>query len=1447
MKQTFREVNPEAAEMWAYDLNISDLTPDNVASGSMRKAFFRCTANPNHIFEKKICNMTSHRNGRNTGCIYCGPNAKIAFPGETDFLTRCLPAREAWDYEENKELNPENLLPKSNKHAYFKCENNHRTYRVIHDFYRSPQCPECKKATTKLIFNHPETKQFWREEKNSNIDINEVIQTSSENVFLKCPECAYEWKTLIALWHKKPYCQCCGYNGTPGSKEKNKHLLENYSFQTFRFINPTDAAMWCEKENGENTPDNLAVRSNYVASFCCEKGHKFQSAIYIMTTDDGKPRGCPYCNHRINEAYPGENDLFTLCKPAEEMWDWNKNSSLNPTRITIGSGKTAHFICAEKHEFTMKVQEFVKHPVCSICNRQANHSIAMVRPEMLYFWNYDKNEISPYDISPYSQTEVWWKCSKCGYEWKQKPCNRVGTKNNCPSCDLNRVFTNNNTQNTFRTMNPEASKQWIESENHGITPDNTAYKSGKTVHMQCINNPKHTYSLKVVNIPSAAPYGCPYCCTNARIAFPGETDIFTTLKNAKGMWDWDKNTDIDPYHIVSESTKKYWWKCKEGHSFHRSVSYFKEISTCPECNKRKRSVATFPHLVAQWDWAENQEFDINLISAVSSETAHWRCKKCGYQWTAQISSRKASKGLCPCCEVRIEVVKGITDLFTLAPSLKEDYDYSKNKNIDSDSLSITSLKDLWWKCHECGYEWAASPTGRTIASKDGIYKVRRCPVCAGIRRRLSYGEEYPDLIDRFDREKNEFSLEEVSGYLSREPIYWICDKCGNGFKSPVSAMIRSYNTAAHGCPFCDRKVIPREDSFAYLYPELMEEYAPDNESDAYTYTPNAQKKVSWICKNNPNHRWTSSFSKRKGAYGGCPECDQTERILLRDARPDLREFFDSKKNIVSFDELTFRSSRVVSWKCREGHSFDSEVFNESLKESLFCPICNNKKLLKGYNDFAFRYPEYIPYFDSEKNELLPDEIRYNSHIPVWWTCEHKHSYQQIIPLRVQNKECSVCARKILQKGVNDLLHTYPDIIDIWGPDNERSPNEYTDKTTAELDFLCSKGHHYKTYGHMVRKYGTECLVCSDVIFQSGVNSFADKHPELLPEWSSNNERPMSDFIPTSAYAALWCCQTCHGEYTEQIKNREYGDDSCPFCSNRRVLAGFNSLDIVKPELVPEWSDNNERPMSDFIATSTYAVLWCCQTCHGEYTEQIKNREYGDDSCPFCSNRRVLAGFNSLDVVKPELVPEWSDKNERPMSDFITTTAYAALWCCQTCHGEYYAAIRNRKYGDDSCPFCGNRRVLAGFNSLDVVKPELIPEWSDNNERPMSDFIATSTYAALWYCQICHGEYTEQIKNREYGDDSCPYCSGKKVLPGFNSFKIRHPDLIEEWDWINNYLLADPDEIRENYSQNVWWTCDKGSKIHKYLMTPKRRVYLQMRHMSACPICKGRRRKMRHYI
>ena len=51
--KTLRDINPGAAEMWAYDLN-GDMTPDNVSGSSEKTAYFRCLNNPKHLFDRKI-------------------------------------------------------------------------------------------------------------------------------------------------------------------------------------------------------------------------------------------------------------------------------------------------------------------------------------------------------------------------------------------------------------------------------------------------------------------------------------------------------------------------------------------------------------------------------------------------------------------------------------------------------------------------------------------------------------------------------------------------------------------------------------------------------------------------------------------------------------------------------------------------------------------------------------------------------------------------------------------------------------------------------------------------------------------------------------------------------------------------------------------------------------------------------------------------------------------------------------------------------------------------------------------------------------------------------------------------------------------------------------------------------------------------------------------------
>ncbi|MCR5119779.1 MAG: zinc-ribbon domain-containing protein, partial [Lachnospiraceae bacterium] len=37
-----------------------------------------------------------------------------------------------------------------------------------------------------------------------------------------------------------------------------------------------------------------------------------------------------------------------------------------------------------------------------------------------------------------------------------------------------------------------------------------------------------------------------------------------------------------------------------------------------------------------------------------------------------------------------------------------EFDYSKNIDVDPNSITVGSPRKLWWKCHKCGYEWSAS-------------------------------------------------------------------------------------------------------------------------------------------------------------------------------------------------------------------------------------------------------------------------------------------------------------------------------------------------------------------------------------------------------------------------------------------------------------------------------------------------------------------------------------------------------------------------------------------------------------------------------------------------------------------------------------------------------------------------------------------------------------------
>ena len=79
---------------------------------------------------------------------------------------------------------------------------------------------------------------------------------------------------------------------------------------------------------------------------------------------------------------------------------------------------------------------------------------------------------------------------------------------------------------------------------------------------------------------------------------------------------------------------------------------------------------------------------------------------------------------------------------------------------------------------------------------------------------------------------------------------------------------------------------------------------------------------------------------------------------------------------------------------------------------------------------------------------------------------------------------------------------------------------------------------------------------------------------------------------------------------------------------------------------------------------------------------------------------------------------------------------------------------------------------------------------------------------------------------------CPYCTGRKVLPGFNDLASRFPELVSQWDTEKNDALT-PQQITPYANRKVWWRCSKG---HVYQAT----VFSRTMNRSGCPYCAGKK-------
>ena len=168
----------------------------------------------------------------------------------------------------------------------------------------------------------------------------------------------------------------------------------------------------------------------------------------------------------------------------------------------------------------------------------------------------------------------------------------------------------------------------------------------------------------------------------------------------------------------------------------------------------------------------------------------------------------------------------------------------------------------------------------------------------------------------------------------------------------------------------------------------------------------------------------------------------------------------------------------------------------------------------------------------------------------------------------------------------------------------------------------------------------------------------------------------------------------------------------------------------------------------------------------------------------------------------ELAEEWSDKNLPLTPAMVTAGSHKKVYWKGKCGHEWQAIVKNRVNGS-GCPYCAGNKVLTGFNDLASQYPDLAKEWSEKNGEIVPEHVTTgSNYKVWWRCKEGH-EWKSRVADRVAGS-GCPYCSGTKLLPGFNDLKTEYPEIAMEWSDQNNDLK--PETVNPLSRNNVWWKC-----------------------------------------
>lgn len=188
-------------------------------------------------------------------------------------------------------------------------------------------------------------------------------------------------------------------------------------------------------------------------------------------------------------------------------------------------------VCTKHGRWLTLTEQLFRGQGCPVCGGKTvtkENSLELNFKSLISEWDFDKNKISPNEISYGSSKKVWWRCEK-GHSFDMSPKTRTrkGMEQNCPYCSNRRI---DNT-NSIRILKPEWVNEWNFKKNKKYSPDNLGINSNFNVWWICKEG--HEWSTSP-NDRLSYDTGCPNCSISGyKTELPGYLYLHKIRVNEK--------------------------------------------------------------------------------------------------------------------------------------------------------------------------------------------------------------------------------------------------------------------------------------------------------------------------------------------------------------------------------------------------------------------------------------------------------------------------------------------------------------------------------------------------------------------------------------------------------------------------------------------------------------------------------------------------------------------------------------------------------------------------------------------------------------------------------------------------------------------------------------------------------------------------------------------------